>query len=318
MSVSDSVKKSAGRIRKLERDLWLTTGVAVTAYTAETFRKHKDDDNFSRLVESWATEIVALQKMVAESATGTPAAIPGIGDDDYELIMDVYTARDSKRLVRAFFLLMQRLSDDDIDNVEDFNAFIKKNIPKGPYIREALAHAVQYYKTHSTTNSLSPVVEHEVNSLLNAPYFEPEAWGQNAAQLRAVLLKGASDNLPKPIIERLNELNRCLVLGLPMAAISLSRATLEYAIRDVYRGRQKLACMKRDVRSKRVDLIDMIEEACERMGLDHDEVDNIRVWGNDIMHPKAKRRVAGFRVKPALAIRLVATLRHFLELIYRT
>jgi len=68
--------------------------------------------------------------------------------------------------------------------------------------------------------------------ILDMPWFEPDQWARNFAQLQPVLLDRRPEVMNEHVRHRLMEIYRAFAFGLWMSAIALSRSLVEFSIKQ--------------------------------------------------------------------------------------
>lgn len=128
--------------------------------------------------------------------------------------------------------------------------------------------------------------------LCTSSYFQPDEWLENLDRLDLVLSARDAASIPAHVRYRAQEVYRCVVFGHWLAVLSLSRSLLEYALLD-RASRYNIPAYEQQEggrgRPKRLEiLVSLYAEVAPHL---KDDMDAVREYGNEVMHPKKGRNI---------------------------
>lgn len=119
--------------------------------------------------------------------------------------------------------------------------------------------------------------------------FDPQAWLDRAAELAPIRTHKKGVLLPSHVRLRIEEMNRAYVFGCWLSVLTLARAIAEYAILDNLHKFNVLPMwppLGREQRGKSKKLSHLIEELEPHLPLLAKEMNKLREYGNEYLHPK--------------------------------
>lgn len=121
--------------------------------------------------------------------------------------------------------------------------------------------------------------------------FDPDKWLDRAGNLAPIRTERGIEHLPIHVRLRLEDLFRTYVFGCWLAVPALARAILEYAILDNLHKFEIERCWPPDRRgnTREKTLEHLIRDVAERTPELEAQMNAVRDYGNDFMHPKRTR-----------------------------
>lgn len=118
--------------------------------------------------------------------------------------------------------------------------------------------------------------------IVESSLFAPDTWKVNIESLKPIFLKESDVIIPKNIRIRLESVYKAFIFENWMASISMSRSTLEYALRYLIKTDARYSESKKD---SKLDLSDMIDIATpNKLDELYESMDHIRTRGNAVLH----------------------------------
>jgi len=151
-------------------------------------------------------------------------------------------------------------------------------------LNDAFARLVATPSSHGYSEQNLEQVEH----ILGYDFFTPDSWWISLQELTPVMGNEFNNRLPGSIRHRLKEIYRSYVFGNHLAAIALSRATLEYAINDRATSLGIPVAQKDGTRPKLGALIETMSDTFPEL---REHLETIRESGNKTLHPNKKERL---------------------------
>ena len=147
----------------------------------------------------------------------------------------------------------------------------------------------------------------KTESLLESNWFMPDAWLANISDLPDLILP-ASIVLPKGLRKRLEAAYAAYIFGIWLAVISMSRATLEFALKD---RADQFGIKLND--NNLVDLCNLYQRHFPELEQD---LKYIRKSGNAILHPKVNQKIIEYPQSQQTARKVLRSLSSVMEAIY--
>lgn len=281
-------------------------------------RTNLENVELIRLIQEIDQNTSKLETTLSSAAISTSNTIPGISDDLYRFYYDVIKPR-------KLNLVTYYIGTLDVDPHELLEILKSPKSVSTP-IKDIFQTGIDFWEEDAFHKIIpddanaDDVYEGEkeleqATSMISAPYFEPDRWVANSRDLKPIMLTSWIKGMPLPIKKRLNKLYLCYMFGNYMAAISLCRAILEYAVIDTLKN---LGIEVRDSKKDKIlEFWKLIERLAKKLEINHQELDFIRNSGNAIMHPERSDKISEFRVRKDHSWKCIHNLITALEVMYR-
>lgn len=154
-------------------------------------------------------------------------------------------------------------------------------------------------------------------TLGEATWFRPDEWTRNLRALQPVSTGRAPGSHPMHIRIRLREVYDSFLLGNFLAAVSLSRSTMEYALIDrATHFAVELDFDTGDRGRRELPLHAIVDGYSRRLPQLATAMETLRELGNHVMHPRKRKAYATLPISRTHALRAVRALSEILEEIY--
>ena len=157
----------------------------------------------------------------------------------------------------------------------------------------------------------------DVENIVRKPYFNPDDWVDNENELPPIVITREIKQIPKRILERVNEIYRSFIFGNWMSVIALSRCLLEYAIIDRKSFLEIEIYLDKD--KKRIKrLSDLASDVYAKAPFSawKKNMENIIDAGNKVMHPSPRGNISKFPPGKKDAKRCVDSITKIIEDLY--
>lgn len=181
-------------------------------------------------------------------------------------------------------------------------------------IGDVLRKSLEILENNPDLHTFGEVELKRAKAVLQSGYFEPDRWVSNLSDLDVVTGAQAGSRLPGSIRLRLKEIYQSYFFGNHLSAIALTRATLEYAIKD--RG-ASIGVLTKQQDGRDISLSIMIESLSNARPELREHLEAIRESGNRTLHPIKKERLfLDEEYVQCVALNCITGLREILETIY--
>lgn len=158
---------------------------------------------------------------------------------------------------------------------------------KGDKVANILFSGLDYWRLDDSEYTEQEL--DEVEQVLQAPWFAPDRWIQNASKVLPVLGPKAKQVMPSSLRIRIEELTRCYLFDNHLSVIALARAILEYALID-RASKLGINPKKQDQqKSEYKRLGRLVEEVAESRPELKTAMEQIVEAGNRTLHPRKDR-----------------------------
>ncbi|KAA1172799.1 hypothetical protein FWJ25_13375 [Marinobacter salinexigens] len=156
-----------------------------------------------------------------------------------------------------------------------------------------------------------------LKELVSAKFFEPDEWHANMKELKPIVSSRRSEMLPGHVRERIKEIYRSFIFGNFQSVAAMSRGVMEYALID-RAGSLGYEAYENDKSGKGrpKSLRYLIDHAGEMRPHIASDMDAIREYGNDVMHPEKTKKIRSFLLSRQRAIDCIDRVKRVLEAVY--
>ncbi|GLR63063.1 hypothetical protein [Marinospirillum insulare] len=156
--------------------------------------------------------------------------------------------------------------------------------------------------------------------LLNSEYFKPDNWAINLSSLRPIITSKTSDKLPRHIRIRIKEIYSSFTYGNWLSVLSASRALLEYVLLDTHSrlGFTAYEHQEENLTPSPLPLSLLIKNASERLPDIASNMENIKTYGNEVMHPRINKKSLYIPAGRIQALDCITKLRVVLHKLYKS
>ncbi|WP_303293825.1 hypothetical protein [Marinobacter sp. ST-43] len=156
-----------------------------------------------------------------------------------------------------------------------------------------------------------------LKELVSAKFFEPDEWHANMKELKPVVSSRRSDMLPYHVRVRIKEIYRSFIFGNWQSVAAMSRGVVEYALIDRagslgYEAYENDRSGKGRPKSLRY----LIGHAGEILPHVATDMDAIREYGNEVMHPEKTKKMRTLPLSRKQAIDCIDRVKRVLEAVY--
>lgn len=156
-----------------------------------------------------------------------------------------------------------------------------------------------------------------LKELVSAKFFEPDEWHANMKELKPVVSSRRSDMLPHHVRVRIKEIYRSFIFGNWQSVAAMSRGVMEYALIDRASSLGYEAYEDgRSGKGRPMKLGYLIDHAGKILPLVASDMDKIREYGNEVMHPEKTKKMRAFPLSRKQAIDCIDRVKRVLEAVY--